>query len=207
MSSYASQTVTQLKDILKSRGLPINGVKADLIVRLEESDQIDAELDDEEDTAITTTTTTAPVEAETAKEEESAPATTTTEEHKEESVAAPVAETDKAADESKTTESVEPEAPATTTQEPKKTITLEELKAAAIDFLTKKIARAKKFGNESELPGLEGSLKRIEKFGISFESSLAKELGYGTVETKEKFVRKPGHFKNKNKNKNRNNRR
>ncbi|KAF6010301.1 hypothetical protein HII12_003008 [Brettanomyces bruxellensis] len=48
-SSYSSSTVVQLKELLKSRGLPMNGVKADLIARLEESDKIDAELDEQEE--------------------------------------------------------------------------------------------------------------------------------------------------------------
>lgn len=37
--SYASKTVAQLKELLKAKGLPINGVKLDLVKRLEESEK------------------------------------------------------------------------------------------------------------------------------------------------------------------------
>lgn len=38
MSDYASQTVASLKEILKSRGLAVDGKKADLVQRLTEND-------------------------------------------------------------------------------------------------------------------------------------------------------------------------
>lgn len=38
MSEYANQTVAQLKEILKAKGLSTDGKKADLVLRLQESD-------------------------------------------------------------------------------------------------------------------------------------------------------------------------
>jgi SAP domain-containing ribonucleoprotein len=40
MVDYASKTVAQLQDILRSRSLPHSGKKAELIARLEESDVV-----------------------------------------------------------------------------------------------------------------------------------------------------------------------
>jgi len=40
--AYEKLTVGKLKDILKSRGLKIVGVKSELVTRLEESDSLDA---------------------------------------------------------------------------------------------------------------------------------------------------------------------
>ena len=38
MSDYSSQTVASLKEVLKSRGLAVDGKKADLVQRLTEHD-------------------------------------------------------------------------------------------------------------------------------------------------------------------------
>ncbi|EGV59940.1 hypothetical protein PSN45_002336 [Yamadazyma tenuis] len=40
MSDYIANTVPQLKELLKARGLPLDGKKADLIARLSESDGV-----------------------------------------------------------------------------------------------------------------------------------------------------------------------
>lgn len=39
MAEYSKKTVAELQEILKSRGLPISGKKADLIARLSEADK------------------------------------------------------------------------------------------------------------------------------------------------------------------------
>ncbi|KAH3666959.1 hypothetical protein OGAPHI_003409 [Ogataea philodendri] len=165
MAGYSSQTVPQLKEVLKQRGLSTNGVKADLIARLEESDKIEAQLDAEDGGEQKK------VEPEPVQE----PASTAEVTNEEKSAVAekpvPVVET-----ESKN-ESVEKEAE-TAPKEEKKPISPEELKQAAVELLTKKIARAKKFGNEDEVPQLEASLRRIDKFGLSLDSALARDLGF-----------------------------
>ncbi|OWB56265.1 binding protein [[Candida] boidinii] len=179
MTTYSSQTVPQLKDLLKARGLSTTGVKAELISRLEESDKIAAELDIEDGAntsvaAPVTEVAPAPVE-EAAPISEAAPVT--------ESIA-PVSEAPKA----EVTEVSEPTEPETApVVEEKKELTPEELKAAAIDLLTKKIARSRKFGNEEEAASFEGNLKRIEKFGIALDSPIARELGVAPKERRRSF--------------------
>ena len=54
MSDLSDLTVAQLKELLREAGLPVSGKKAELIVRLEESDldksdDIDEEIEDEDD--------------------------------------------------------------------------------------------------------------------------------------------------------------
>ena len=42
MTDYESLTVADLKDVLRERGLPVSGKKAELIARLEEHDSSEA---------------------------------------------------------------------------------------------------------------------------------------------------------------------
>lgn len=60
MAEYASLTVAQLKELLKTKGLALDGKKADLVQRLQEADG-PGELDDEPETK--------PAEPEPTKEE------------------------------------------------------------------------------------------------------------------------------------------
>lgn len=53
MTEYSEMTVAELKDLLRELGLPLSGKKADLIARLEESeeevDEIEDDIEDDED--------------------------------------------------------------------------------------------------------------------------------------------------------------
>lgn len=158
MASYSSQTVAQLKELLKAKGLSLAGVKSDLVARLEESDNAVAV----EEPAAETTLEPVPVE-------EPAP------------VEAPVEAKEETVTETKETE----EKP-----ESKPELTLEEKKQAAIEFLTAKIKRAQKFGDEASTKLSEAELKRIEKFGLNLSSDTAFELGFGVRDKNFQFGNK-----------------
>lgn len=171
MASYSSHTVAQLKEMLKARGLPVNGVKADLIARLEESDKIDAELDEPE-------ATEAPVEEDTKPTE---PETTAVE--PEMKAAEPVSES--AAAEPATEPVAEPEE-AVAEPAPEPILTPEQLKDAAVKLIALKLARAERFKLENDIKQLNAVLKRVNKFGVVPGSALARELGYKTEDEKKK---------------------
>lgn len=159
MSEYASQTVAQLKEILKERNLSTDGKKAELVERLTESDkgqaapQTGGELDE-------------------AADESSAPQTED---------AAGSNEAEKAGDltvippsEGKNEESSDAKAE----EKPKpKVLTPEERKQLAVDLLTKKIQRAEKFGDEGAAEASRKDLARVEKFGVELGTALAREIG------------------------------
>ncbi len=175
-SNYSSSTVVQLKELLKSRGLPVNGVKADLISRLEESDKIDAELDQQEEKEQTD------VEK---KPEDSKPVSSAIPVVSEVPAPPQTVSTTVASGAAKPEEGAAvPAAPAQHEAEPngkpkeKKIVTLDQLKDEAVEMLTKKIARAERFSSEDEVKPLKTMLSRIQKFGVSPESAIAHELGY-----------------------------
>ncbi|CCH43165.1 Laminin subunit gamma-1 [Wickerhamomyces ciferrii] len=155
--AYSDQTVAQLKEELTSRQLSTSGVKKDLIQRLEENDAskettepvVEESKDEPKDELLE--------EVEPEQQEESK------EESKEEQK-----------EESSTTEQKGEE------EKPKsiKEFTPEERKNLAIEFLNKKISRAKKFGSEeSEIESIKKDLARIEKYGVELGTSIAKEIG------------------------------
>ncbi|KAI5952602.1 hypothetical protein KGF54_003469 [Candida jiufengensis] len=155
MSDYSSQTVAQLKEILKERGLSTEGKKADLVSRLIESDN-------------STTTTT----SEQPKVEESI--TTTTEQPEQTTTSSENKEEESTLSENQSQRNEESE------EKPKeepKVLTAEERKQLAIELLQKKISRAEKFGDDSGVEQAKKDLKRVEKFGVELGTSLAREIG------------------------------
>lgn len=157
MTDFASQTVAQLKDLLKEKGLPVDGKKADLVQRLTENSAGNEE--------------SAP---ELKSEPEPAPQATNgeTNETKTESVngegeGEKPSATEEAGENKK--EEEKPEKP--------KPLTAEERKQLAVDLLTKKIQRAEKFGDESSAEAARKDLNRVEKFGVEPGTALAKEIG------------------------------
>lgn len=185
MADYSSQTVAQLKEILKSKGLATNGVKSDLIQRLEEADKqaesgasaegaASATGPDAADATATGTTEAAAAPAEPIAAAGNAPAST-------EAAAEPVAEpaTDAPA-----------EAPK---PKPFTEYTPEERKVAALDLLNKKLTRAKKFGDETSAEAIKKDISRIEKFGIELGTSIAKEIGH--LVNPKQLTNKTGHRK------------
>lgn len=173
MTKYSGLLKAKLQELLTARGLPVDGTKEVLIERLEESDKIAAELDEEEDTAPVVEAKVeekpeeaVPVAAETKIEApvvESKVEEEPKEEAKEETVSADAAPSEEKKEEEKKEDTE---------------INPETLKIAAIEYLNKNIARAQKFGEEQQVAQFQADLARIEKFGIALDSALARTLGY-----------------------------
>lgn len=156
MSSYSTQTVAQLKELLKAKGLPTGGVKSDLIARLEEADKTNGNGADPEEELLDIEEE--PVEA--------APVVSESTETKSE-------ETTESKKSTETKEEIKEE------DKPKtiKQLTPEERKAAAIELINKRILRAKKFGSEEDVASAQKDLARVEKFGVELGTALAREIG------------------------------
>lgn len=162
MVDYSSQTVAQLKEILKERGLSTEGKKADLVSRLTEADSANP----------TTNAAVTPAEPVSAAE----PVTQST-----------IAAEGVPATEIKSNEQVDATADSTTDaaattetkeeKEPPKVLTPEERKSLAVELLNKKIARAEKFGDEAAAEQARKDLNRVSKFGVELGTSLAREIG------------------------------
>lgn len=172
MSDYASLTVAQLKELLKSKSLPVDGKKADLLARLTEADGKKSELDEPQEATETSETVGEASEQKPAEEADSAP----------ETAAAPDSEPAKPAEATEATEAAEPAAEGSekveTEKKPKKKVlTPEERKQLAVDLLNKKIKRAEKFGDEALAQEARANLARVEKFGVDPGTALAKEIG------------------------------
>ncbi|GAV27936.1 hypothetical protein PMKS-001404 [Pichia membranifaciens] len=165
MTKYSGLLKAKLQELLTARGLPVDGTKEVLIERLEESDKIAAELDQDDDDGEE-----APAAPSAAAAAAAEPAVAPAVEEKKPEDAAPVeaAETPAAAGEAAKKEEEE---------EKKAEVTPETLKAAAIEHLTRKIARAQKFGEDQQATTLQADLARIEKFGLALDSAIARELG------------------------------
>lgn len=155
MSNYTSMTVAQLKELLKSKDLPVDGKKADLVARLTEADASSNgnELDEPENELDETEAKPA---AENAEGEAKA--------------GIPAADAESVAP-------AEPEAPKAPEKEKPKVLTPEERKQLAVDLLTKKLKRAEKFGDEALAQEARSNLARVEKFGVDPGTALAKEIG------------------------------
>ncbi|GMM36504.1 Tho1 protein [Saccharomycopsis crataegensis] len=185
MSKYSSQTVAQLKELLKAKGLSTNGVKSDLVARLEEADS--SEEGKEEPVATIASESADAAKVESAAEEansEKPKQDVTSEEKPEEGAKVTTAGDYTIIHPSKDAPKEEEEKEEKVVEEEKpKELSPEELKSAAVELLNKKIEREKKFGGENSettIKDLEKSLARIEKFGITPESVLAKEIGLAT---------------------------
>ena len=193
MTKYAGLLKAKLQELLTARGLPVDGTKEVLIERLEESDKIAAELDEEEDETAAEVPAEAPQEAQDASVETAADAPAAPE--------APEASIEESADAKADVvggdDNADDATTATAAQE-EVVVTPELLKSKAVELLSRKLARAQKFGEDAQAAVLAADLARVEKFGVALDSIIARELGFGKPEP---VVKKHG---NKNKNKNRN---
>ncbi|KAI5961136.1 hypothetical protein CANMA_003910 [Candida margitis] len=170
MADYASQTVAQLKEILKERGLSTEGKKADLVARLTESDSGNT---GEGTTTTATVEAAAPVTQATVATEtgQSGGANETTENNDQaDTTRATTTDTTDTTDTTTATEAKEE-------KEAPKVLTPEERKTLAVELLNKKIARAEKFGDEAAAEQARKDLNRVSKFGVELGTSLAREIG------------------------------
>lgn len=161
--AYSSLKVAELKEELTKRNLPTDGTKPQLIAKLEE--------DDSKKSSEGAATEEPIAEEEESKQEELLEEEEGDAEQKQEETETPATESKKEDGE---------------TEEPKpktiKELTPEERKATAIEFLNKKIQRAKKFGTEEDVEEIKKSLQRVEKFGVELGTSLAREIGLTSKE-------------------------
>lgn len=167
--------VAEIKEHLKKMDLATTGFKKELVDRLKEAMEARglAELAEEE------------VKVEEPKAEEEVKA----EEPKAEEVKA-----EEPKEEETVTEEVQ------IPENPKVTLTLDEIKDKVIEHIKVSITRAEKFQEDDKIKRLTKDLHRIEKFGIAETNPIAIELGL--VEPEKKPVRS-----NKNGGKAKNNRR
>lgn len=184
MADYASQTVAQLKEILKERGLSTEGKKADLVSRLTESDSANPG----EATTTTSTTNVAETATQPISETGNGAATEATETNEQADTTGGTTTTETVTSNDTTSEAKkEKEAP--------KVLTPEERKSLAVELLNKKIARAEKFGDEAAAEQARKDLNRVSKFGVELGTSLAKEIGL--VDNKLGEKKHHGRFKGK----------
>lgn len=197
--SYSGNTVAQLKELLKQRNLSTDGLKADLINRLQDDDSTKNSATNEPssiaEVEATASATAAAAPTITSSIPEAVPADA--------SAAVPENENVPSTEEDKL-EKTPPATPAPKNPE----LSQDQLKQAAIDHLQKKIYRAEKFGqDDSTIDDLQRQINRIEKFGLDLSTQLAKELGFG--KGPDAAVGKPDRksFQKKNRNKSNNKRR
>lgn len=154
MSDYSTQTVAQLKEILKGKGLSIEGKKADLVQRLQEHDTQQQQPPQQQQQP----------EPEVAEQQPEQPETKL--------------EGNTQENESTLTVIQPKEQEQQQQEEPKpKQLSPEERKQLAIELLTKKVQRAEKFGDEQAANDAKKDLARVEKFGVELGTALAREIG------------------------------
>lgn len=153
MADYSSQTVAQLKEVLKSKGLSTEGKKADLVQRLIDNDnEPQAQPETEQPEKVETNNNEEkPASSENGKTEEN------------ESTLKVIMPEEKKEDQSE--------------EKKPKDLSPEERKKLAVELLQKKIHRAEKFGDEAGAEAARKDLARVEKFGVEAGTALAREIG------------------------------
>ena len=148
MTKYNTLLKAKLQELLEARGLPIEGTKEVLIERLEESDKVAAELDEDDDVKEDTT------EVVTTEKEDTTEPTEPTETKE------------------VVTEEPKEEPKEESTEEP----TEATLETRVLELLNTKLKRAIKFNEEEVIKRLNSEILRINKFGVSAESAIVHEL-------------------------------
>ena len=146
MTKYNTLLKAKLQELLEARGLPIEGTKEVLIERLEESDKVAAELDEDDDVKEDTT------EVVTTEKEDTTEPTEPTE--------------------TKEVVTEEPKEEVPSTEVP----TEATLETRVLELLNTKLKRAIKFNEEEVIKRLNSEILRINKFGVSAESAIVHEL-------------------------------
>ncbi|KGR11746.1 hypothetical protein MG5_02293 [Candida albicans P57072] len=158
MSDYSTQTVAQLKEILKGKGLSIEGKKADLVQRLHEHDTQQQQQPPQQQQQP---------EPEVAEQQPEQPETKLEGKTQENESTLTVIQPKEQQQQQQQQQ-----------EEPKpKQLSPEERKQLAIELLTKKVQRAEKFGDEQAANDAKKDLARVEKFGVELGTALAREIG------------------------------
>ncbi|AWU76398.1 uncharacterized protein C5L36_0C03380 [Pichia kudriavzevii] len=144
MTKYATLLKGKLQELLAERGLPTDGTKDVLVERLEESDKIAAELDQDLEEPVANSSQGATTDKNV--EDQTVPTTN---------------------DATVTDATTTPTAVGDAT---------ESLQARAVKLLEGKIARVRRFGDESSAVALQKQLARVVRFGVTPGSALALEV-------------------------------
>ena len=160
MTKYNTLLKAKLQELLEARGLPIEGTKEVLIERLEESDKVAAELDEDDDVKEDTT------EVVTLEKEDTTEPTEPTETKK------------------VVTEEPKEEVPS------KEVPTEATLETRVLELLNTKLKRAIKFNEEEVIKRLNSEILRINKFGVSTESAIVHELNGTKPKPNPKYTNK-----------------
>ncbi|KAK6205169.1 uncharacterized protein RJT21DRAFT_13692 [Scheffersomyces amazonensis] len=184
MTDYNSNTVAQLKDLLKEKSLSLDGKKAELVQRLVDYDNQQAS-----EAAESVTEPVAEADGETIAEDVASA----------DSAVGTVAEESGEPADDKDESTLTVIQPAK--KEEPKVLTPEERKQLAIELLNKKIQRAEKFGDEAAAETARKDLVRVEKFGVEPGTALAREIGIVDRELgNKKFNNRRRRFSNNGKN-------
>uniref|UniRef100_A0A060SZM4 ARAD1C09372p n=1 Tax=Blastobotrys adeninivorans TaxID=409370 RepID=A0A060SZM4_BLAAD len=168
MVDYSSLKVTELKDMLKSRGLGVSGTKSELVARLQESDAGAA------DKPAESAEEPAEQPATTENATEKAPETTT--DSTETGADKPPAEENKSNEQQETKEDQ---------KEPEKE---EDLTPLVIQELERRIKRAERFGLADE--DTKKQLERIKKLGVDRKVAIKVLTGTQTKGKRDGAVQK-----------------
>ncbi|KAF5103662.1 hypothetical protein D0Z03_000134 [Geotrichum reessii] len=173
MPEYSKQTVALLKQELDRRGLPKDGVKAELIKRLVADDASKSEaieIVNEDSNEITTIKKSECIDIDDQENDTPVPIITTAIEPQV-SAASVLAENPTVDSTSETVTSAATEAAASTNEETKET-EKEKYNRIVLE-LKKRITRSQRFNNTTDKEA-EMALKRIEKFGIQAAGKILK---------------------------------
>lgn len=192
MVDYSAQNVSQLKELLKARGLSIDGKKADLVSRLQQLETSDSTTGEASSGNVaekptSKTESASPVDAKDSDDllpVEGANESTLNEKNDLPTEGAKDASKVESKEESKEeskaegTQESEPSSEAGSEEAaPVKVFTPEERKQKAVEHFETKIRRAIKFGDEAGAAEAKRVLARVEKFGVELGTALAVELG------------------------------
>ena len=154
MTKYATLLKGKLQELLAERGLPTDGTKDVLVERLEESDKIAAELDQDLEEPVANSSQGATTDKNV--EDQTVPTTN-----------------DATVTDATVTDATVTDATTTPTAVGDAT---ESLQARAVKLLEGKIARVRRFGDESSAVALQKQLARVVRFGVTPGSALALEV-------------------------------
>ncbi|SCU95867.1 LAME_0F13828g1_1 [Lachancea meyersii CBS 8951] len=184
MAAYAQQTVKLLQKELESRKLSTNGIKKDLIARLEANDaeKLQKTLVHEQDEKKEEEPIEAPKNVQDPSEEQvETNASSTTQVQTSQRGEKPAVTPKDHTPIDEISPAVEMVAASESEPEQKtKTFTPEEAKTKALEHLQVKLRRAQKFADDqSTIDSLQRQIARIQKFGLDQTTQLALELGLG----------------------------